>query len=119
MTEKFVSVSEDTKCLDCLQLMTDGKFRRLPVKGENGTIVGFVSIGDLVRFALKEFRYTLMHYAEYVSGNYSAPITVASEEIELRAEKRKEAREIQGAMGMPTNVPPPGVIAENRGKLSA
>lgn len=51
MTAPAVTVEPSTGVLDALGLMTRRRFRHLPVV-ESGTMVGFVSIGDLVKYRI-------------------------------------------------------------------
>jgi CBS domain-containing protein len=48
MTVATVTISPDTPVLTALSLMTKRRFRHLPIV-EDGHMVGFVSIGDLVK----------------------------------------------------------------------
>jgi CBS domain-containing protein len=48
MTPNPLFVEPGTTISACMRLMTDNKFRHLPVK-ENGKLVGVVSIGDVVK----------------------------------------------------------------------
>lgn len=48
MTAPAVTVEPDTEVLHAMSLMTRRRIRHLPVV-ENGTMLGFVSIGDLVK----------------------------------------------------------------------
>ena len=48
MTAKVVTVPESTSIDDCMENMTDGRFRHLPVV-ESGQLAGIVSIGDIVK----------------------------------------------------------------------
>jgi len=51
MTERLISVSPDQDIEECLSIMTERHVRHLPVM-DNGQLVGFLSIGDLVKAAL-------------------------------------------------------------------
>lgn len=51
MTAPVVSVTRDQSVLGALALMTDRRIRHLPVV-EGNTLVGFVSIGDLVKYRI-------------------------------------------------------------------
>jgi CBS domain-containing protein len=53
MTAKVTTCSPNDKADDVLQLMTDGRFRHLPVV-EDGLMVGLISIGDVVKARLAE-----------------------------------------------------------------
>ncbi len=54
MTPDPIFVEPETSLSDCMKIMTDRKFRHLPVKS-SGKVVGVVSIGDVVK-ALIEFQ---------------------------------------------------------------
>jgi CBS domain-containing protein len=47
MTPKVFTVDKTMNIGECMQLFTEKKFRHLPVV-ENGTVVGILSIGDIV-----------------------------------------------------------------------
>lgn len=49
MTAPVISVSPDTSVMDALGLMTRRRIRHLPVV-DNGRMVAFISIGDLVKY---------------------------------------------------------------------
>lgn len=51
MTAPAVTVSPDTDIMAALALMTRRRIRHLPVE-QDGQMVGFVSIGDLVKFRI-------------------------------------------------------------------
>jgi CBS domain-containing protein len=51
MTAPVISVSPDQSALEALALMTRRRIRHLPVI-DQGRMVGFVSIGDLVKFRI-------------------------------------------------------------------
>ncbi len=51
MTAPVITVAPQTSVMEALALMTQRRFRHLPVV-EGGRMVGFVSIGDLVKHRL-------------------------------------------------------------------
>lgn len=51
MTSPVITVTPDTSVMEALALMTKRRFRHLPVV-DHGRMVGFVSIGDLVKFRI-------------------------------------------------------------------
>jgi len=51
MTAPAITVAPDTPILEALGLMTRRRIRHLPVT-RNGEVVGFVSIGDLVKYRI-------------------------------------------------------------------
>ncbi len=53
MTRKLVTCTPQSSTEDVLHLMTDGRFRHVPVI-ENGVMVGLISIGDVVKAQLSQ-----------------------------------------------------------------
>jgi CBS domain-containing protein len=54
MTRKVVSCREKDTVSSIMERMTTGKFRHLPVV-EDDKVVGLISIGDIVKWRVKEF----------------------------------------------------------------
>ena len=54
MTRKVVSCRESDTVSAIMEVMTLGKFRHLPVV-EDGKVVGLISIGDIVKWRVREF----------------------------------------------------------------
>ena len=54
MTRKVVSCRQADTVAAIMEMMTLGKFRHLPVV-EEGMVVGLISIGDVVKWRVKEF----------------------------------------------------------------
>ncbi len=54
MTRKVVSCRENDTVSSIMERMTTGKFRHLPVVEED-KVVGLISIGDIVKWRVKEF----------------------------------------------------------------
>jgi CBS domain-containing protein len=54
MTRKVVSCRQADTVAAIMEMMTLGKFRHLPVV-EEGMVVGLISIGDIVKWRVKEF----------------------------------------------------------------
>ena len=53
MTSKIITCREDQTALEILQIMTDGRFRHMPVL-RDGSMVGLISIGDVVKGRVSE-----------------------------------------------------------------
>ena len=67
MTSKVISVSLNNTVEECLNLMTDRHLRHLPVL-ENEKLVGFISIGDLVKAAMEDQKVLIEQLKQYISG---------------------------------------------------
>jgi CBS domain-containing protein len=53
MTTKLVTCTRSESANEVMQKMTDGRFRHMPVM-EGGAMVGFISIGDVVKSRLAQ-----------------------------------------------------------------
>lgn len=53
MTANLITCSPSNTALEVLEMMTDGRFRHLPVV-ENGKMLGLISIGDAVKSRLAQ-----------------------------------------------------------------
>ena len=54
MTRRVVSCRPSDTVASIMEMMTLGKFRHLPVV-EDGKVVGLISIGDIVKWRVKEY----------------------------------------------------------------
>jgi CBS domain-containing protein len=54
MTRKVVSCRQSDTVASIMEMMTSGKFRHLPVV-EEGAVVGLISIGDIVKWRVREY----------------------------------------------------------------
>ncbi|EHU1902196.1 TPA: CBS domain-containing protein [Acinetobacter baumannii] len=67
MTAKVITVGLNNTVEECLRLMTDRHLRHLPVL-DNGKLVGFISIGDLVKAAMEDQKVLIEQLKQYISG---------------------------------------------------
>lgn len=67
MSAPAVTVTPDDTVHHCMQLMTDGRFRHLPVV-KSGRVVGMLSIGDLVKAVIQEQTEHIEQLERYIAG---------------------------------------------------
>jgi len=67
MTTKILCVTPERTIDECMALMTDKRIRHLPVL-EHKQVVGFVSIGDLVKAVISEQKILIDQLQHYISG---------------------------------------------------
>ena len=67
MTSRVSVVSPERSVEECMALMTDKKFRHLPVV-EGDRVVGVVSVGDVVKAAISEREFMIEQLERYISG---------------------------------------------------
>jgi CBS domain-containing protein len=68
MTREVRTVSPDTLALRALDIMTQGRFRHLPVV-EGNVMVGVVSIGDVVKYRLEEIQRENAALTDMITGH--------------------------------------------------
>jgi CBS domain-containing protein len=67
MTSPAVTASPADTIHHCMQVMTQGRFRHLPVV-EAGHVVGILSIGDLVKAVIEEQSAQIEQLERYIAG---------------------------------------------------
>jgi CBS domain-containing protein len=65
MTRRVVSCRQSDTVAGIMEMMTLGKFRHLPVI-EEGMVVGLISIGDVVKWRVREFENEQEALREYI-----------------------------------------------------
>jgi len=67
MSTQVAYVEPDDTVEECMALMTEKRVRHVPVV-EDETVVGIISIGDLVKSIIDEQRFTIHQFETYFSG---------------------------------------------------
>ena len=67
MTPQVAYVSPDYTAEDCMALVTEMRVRHLPVL-ENNSVVGLISIGDLVKDAISGQQFIIHQLERYIHG---------------------------------------------------
>ncbi|KQS27167.1 histidine kinase [Dyadobacter sp. Leaf189] len=68
MTSKVITVETLDKIEECMQIMSDKHIRHLPVN-QNGTLVGIISINDIVSAIIHEQKEHISTLESYISGS--------------------------------------------------
>ena len=67
MTANVHRILPEQTVEDCMEIMTEKRFRHLPVlEGEN--VIGVISIGDLVKAIIAEQQFTIEQLEGYIAG---------------------------------------------------
>jgi CBS domain-containing protein len=69
MTTPVIFVTLNQTVDQCMEVMTKNHIRHLPVMGEE-KLLGIVSIGDLVKWAVSEQEQTIQHLHNYIEAKY-------------------------------------------------
>jgi len=67
MSSPLIVASPQTTVDECMALMTDRRIRHVPVV-EEGSVVGVVSIGDLVKFKSKLQTFEIQYLTNYITA---------------------------------------------------
>ncbi|AIY17012.1 CBS domain-containing protein [Pimelobacter simplex] len=66
MTAEVRTCSPDDDLDEVMQVMTDGRFRHIPVASDDGAVVGIVSIGDMVKHKIDQLQFERDQLDNYV-----------------------------------------------------
>ena len=67
MTEKVKCISPQNNIEDCMKIMTESRFRHLPVLKDD-KVLGIVSIGDIVRETIIYQKFIINQLEQYISS---------------------------------------------------
>jgi CBS domain-containing protein len=68
MTSEVLYVRPDQSSEECMALMTENRMRHLPVM-DRGTLIGLISIGDLVKAIISEQKFIIEQLEHYITGD--------------------------------------------------
>lgn len=69
MTSPVVFVTRQNTVDECMSIMTTHRFRHLPVV-DNDSVLGVVSLGDLVKWIISDQAHTIHELEGYITGRY-------------------------------------------------
>jgi CBS domain-containing protein len=67
MSSPLVVATPETTIDECMAIMTDRRIRHVPVI-DDGSVVGVVSIGDLVKFKSKQQTFEIQYLTDYITA---------------------------------------------------
>ena len=68
MSEKVIYVTLSQTVEECMAIMTDRHVRHLPVLDEEGAVVGFLSIGDMVKETISQQKFIIEQLERYITS---------------------------------------------------
>ena len=68
MSDRVAYVTPATTLDECMALMTERRFRHLPVLSEAGDVLGIISIGDLVKETISAQQMIISELERYITG---------------------------------------------------
>ncbi len=68
MSDRVAYVTPATTLDECMALMTERRFRHLPVLSEAGEVLGVISIGDLVKETISDQQMIISELERYITG---------------------------------------------------
>lgn len=68
MTRAVLCVRPDRTSDECMALMTENRFRHLPVM-DGDQLLGLISIGDLVKGVIADQQFTIEQLKHYIAGH--------------------------------------------------
>jgi CBS domain-containing protein len=71
MIREVIVVDKDRSLDECMAIMTERRIRHLPVI-EDGSLIGLVSIGDVVKQLSQDRKAEIKYLTDYITGKYPA-----------------------------------------------
>ncbi len=68
MSDRVAYVTPSATLDECMALMTEKRFRHLPVLDETGNVVGMISIGDMVKETISSQQFLITQLERYIAG---------------------------------------------------
>jgi len=68
MSEKVIYVTLTQTVEECMAIMTDRHIRHLPLLDEAGAVVGFLSIGDMVKETISQQKFIIEQLERYITS---------------------------------------------------
>lgn len=68
MSDKVAYVPPSATLDECRALMTEKHFRHLPVLEEDGTVIGMISIGDLIKETISSQQFLIAELERYIAS---------------------------------------------------
>ena len=68
MSDKVAYVTPNVSLDECMALMTEKHFRHLPVLDDEGSVLGIISIGDLVKETISHQQFLIAQLEHYIAG---------------------------------------------------
>ena len=68
MSDPVAYVTPATTLDECMALMTERRFRHLPVLDDDGSVIGLISIGDLVKETISNQQFLIDQLERYIAG---------------------------------------------------
>lgn len=68
MSDRVAYVTPSTTLDECMALMTEKRFRHLPVLSDDGSLAGMISIGDLVKETISDQKFLIDQLERYIAG---------------------------------------------------
>lgn len=68
MTSKVICVNPSRTVEECMAIMTEKHIRHLPIVDDQQTVVGVISIGDVVKEMISQQKFIISQLESYITG---------------------------------------------------